>query len=355
MSYTSTEQQIITRVKRREITFRILGVFIGVVSFIALLSVVIIAIRKYHRTQPKLEEDYITKNYGTDGRGIPRTPIVHNEITGKPQTITDRRSYDDRGAIDFTRSIKDNPKSPSRVGEGKETGRDSEAVTQGSSGIENIEAKQTAIAATVKEFFEARSITEVLPLVRDARRVRPLMEEYYARQPFVKRQWKSMGWAMPVEEPGYRFAYVQALFEEAPPVHVVVEESDSGFLVDWESSVHYSEMSWSNFQSQKPLEPKMFRVLASRPDETEGLRSENQQTTLKLKHPQEDGVIYAHFETNDPRFRPLLQQLDLCKWKDVPLILRLCYPGPTAAKTNEVDIASVEGKGWLFLKSTPRG
>ena len=360
MPLTTTEKQIIARVKRREITLRILGVFLGVVSFIALLSVVIIAFQKIQRTQPKLEDDYIAKHYGVDGRGIPKPPIIESEkiLAGTPIPPTERRTYDNSGAIDFTRPNKEIPKSITNPSDTQNLKRiadlgGAQLINRG--GIQDIDSKKPAIAAIVREFFESKSITEALPLVRDSRRVRPLMEEYYSRNDFVKRQWKTMGWAMPVEEQGYRFAYVQALFEDSPPVHIVVEESDSGFLVDWESSVHYSELSWSDFQAKKPKDPKLFRLLASKPEEAEKMGEDEKQTTLKLKHPQEDGVIYAQFTTNDPKFRPLLEQLDLCKWKDVPLILRLCYPGPSASGSSNAEIASVEGKGWLFLKSQPRG
>lgn len=359
MPLTTTEKQIITKVKRREITLRKLGIFLGVVSFIALCSVVIIAFRKIQRTQPKLEDDYIAKHYGADGRGIPNPPAKHSEISGNPLTPpAQRRTYDNSGTIDFTRPNKEAPKTVSNPNEVLELKSGADRVLsefQKGGGIQNIESKQAAIAAVTKEFFDSKSIAEALPLVRDARRVRPLMEDYYSRNSFVKHQWKSIGWAMPVEEPGYRFAYVQALFEDSPPVHLVVEESDSGFLVDWESSVHYSELSWSDFQTQKPREPKLFRLLASKPDDAEKMGNDEKQTFLKLKHPLEEGVIYAHFTTNDPQFRPLLEQLDLCKWKDAPLILRLCYPGLSAAESNNVEIASAEGKGWLFLKSQPRG
>ena len=77
-------------------------------------------------------------------------------------------------------------------------------------------------------------------------------------------------------------------------------------------------------------------------------------TILSLKHPQEEGVVIGRFDPSDPRFRSLVEQLDLCKWKDVPVILRLCYPGP-AAEPNEVQIAGVEGKGWLILGERIRG
>jgi hypothetical protein len=216
------------------------------------------------------------------------------------------------------------------------------AVVAESKGIERLEEKQAVIGVALRDFFNASSVVEMLPFVRDARRVGPLMDEYYQRSRIKKRSWKGLGWSIPIEEPGYRFAYVQAMFTDSPPVNVVIEETAAGFLVDWESSVQYSEIGWREFMASRPVEPKVFRVIASRVDDGSG------KATLSLKHPQESGEVIGRFDPQDPRFRSLVEQLDLCKWKDVPVILRLCYPGPTAA-ANQVQIAGVEGKGWLIL------
>lgn len=209
--------------------------------------------------------------------------------------------------------------------------------------IENLDQKKSAIAQTLREFFKAGSVAEMLPLVRDARRVRPLMDEYYQRQPMERRDWKGVGWTLPVEEPGFRFAYAQAIFADGSTVNVVVEETGAGFLVDWESTVQYSEIGWREFIATRPAQPKIFRLIASKAEAGPG------QTMLALKHPQEDGVVLGRFDPRDPRFRSLVEQLDLCKWKDVPVILRLCYPGPATESGGEVQIAGVEGKGWLVL------
>ena len=315
-----------------------LGVFVGVLSAIAIVGAVVLASYRKMQNRPQLEWDYVHQVYGPDGQGVPTQKPSDPELGGD--------------AVDFSK--RGNVGEPVDVVDMSVPGTARAADVMAASrlgGIENIESKQQAIAEVVKEFFCADSVAKLLPLVRDARRVRPLMESYYKAHPLKPAAWKGVGWAMPVEEPGYQFAYVQALFEHTPPVHVVVEETDVGFLVDWESSVHYSELGWKDFQQSRPGVPKTFRLLASRADDAGPTSSRQPVTILKLKHPAEDGVIFGRFDSGDPRFRPLVEQLDLCQWKDVPVTLRLCYPGPSAP-ANEVDIAGVEGKGWLFLQRT---
>ncbi len=216
-------------------------------------------------------------------------------------------------------------------------------------GIENIPQKQKDIEKLIKEFFESTRVAEILPIVRDARRVRPLMEEYYERNPIKQRYLRGISWIMPIDEPGYRFAFVEAMFDNSLPLHVVVEETPAGFVLDWESSVQYSEMDWKQFIHDRPDQPKMFRVIASKPEGTPDDPADGQITMLQLRHPHESGAINARFDAKNVRFAPLIKQMKLNNWKDVPVTLRLYFPD-TNAVNNEVQISGVMGKGWLNLE-----
>lgn len=216
--------------------------------------------------------------------------------------------------------------------------------------IENLPQKQKDIEKLIEEFFEATRITEMLPIVRESRRVRPLMEEYYQRNPIKKRFWRGISWVMPIDVPGYRFAFVEAMFDSSLPLQVVVEETPAGgFLLDWESSVQYSEMGWKVFLSERPDQPKMFRVIASKPEGAPDEPSDGQISVLQLRHPHEPGTVNARFDNGNPRFAPLIKQMKLNHWKDVPVTLRLYFPD-TNAVSNEVQISGVLGKGWLNLE-----
>lgn len=165
-------------------------------------------------------------------------------------------------------------------------------------------------------------------------------------------EWKALGWVLPVEELGYRLGYAQAIFANGEPVSLIIEETQDGeFRVDWESSVRYGELDWAEFIQTQPTSPKLFRVIASKPQHSPPGEAPQDSEVLEIKHPGEDDVIFAWFDPTDPKFKPLLQQLQTGNWKDVPLTLRLCYPGP-AGSGNSARIAEVEGKGWLILQGT---
>lgn len=218
--------------------------------------------------------------------------------------------------------------------------------------IQNTGSKRPKIEATIRNFFAAPDVAAKLAFSRDPQRVRPLMEAYYIQHPQESLDLKALGWVLPIEEPGFRLGYAQAIFADAEPVSLIIEETEDGdFRVDWESSVRYGELDWGEFIKTQPAAPKLFRVIASKPQHSPPDETPQGSEVLEIKHPGENDVIYAWFDRADPKFHPLLQQLQTGNWKDVPLTLRLCYPGP-AGSGKSAQIADVEGKGWLILQGT---
>lgn len=220
------------------------------------------------------------------------------------------------------------------------------------SAIEGVESKRPRIELALRGFFEAAGIDQQLAFSRDPQRVRPLMDQYYRSHPRKSLQWKNLGWVLPVDEDGYRLGYAQAVFANAEPVSLIIEEmADGTFRVDWESSVRYGEAEWVDFIKTQPSSPTLFRVIASKPQNIPPEAAPMGSELLEIKHPDDNDVVYAYFDRKDPKFHPLLQQLQSGNWKDVPLTLRLCFPGPAGSGRN-ARIAAVEGKGWLILHGT---
>ncbi len=219
-------------------------------------------------------------------------------------------------------------------------------------GMERIEDKRAAISQALQQFFTAASLDEKARTVREPERVRPLMDAYYRVRPLSPPAWKGLGWAVPVDEPGFRLGYVQVLFHDAPPVSIIIEELEDGrHVVDWESSVRYGDLYWSEFLERRPQSPTLMRVIASRPDETRRdtyAPLERGLEVLEIRHPSESGAVSASFNRYDPQMAPLLEQLEAGQWKNVPVTLRLAFPAKSADK-NAVLVTSVEGRGWLIL------
>ena len=216
-------------------------------------------------------------------------------------------------------------------------------------GIEHPADKLVQIEAAVRAFYEADSLEAKLAVVRDAERIRPLMESYYRQQPLRARGWLRLESVRPVSQPGERFALVQGRLAGDVSASVVVEEIEGGRIrVDWESAVQYSEMAWQEFLKKRPRQPLLFRVLASRSERPAS--SPVGWERLDLQRPGEARVLRAAFDRRDPEFGPLLEQLESGGWKNVPLTLRLCY-AERKSDVSDLRIAEVVGKGWLILSN----
>ncbi|MEN3943464.1 hypothetical protein WJU23_19345 [Prosthecobacter sp. SYSU 5D2] len=213
------------------------------------------------------------------------------------------------------------------------------------SGISRLEEKRSLIETAVRGFFQAASVNDKLAFARDVGRVRPLMQAYYTKKTLQTRTVAGLGSCVSIGEKGQRLGYIEALFTSGKPAKVIVEEGPDGrFRVDWESLVKYSEMEWADFLSRKPTSPTLFRVLVSRLPTT----GSDRQVWLEISYPGNDKRLKAGLNPHDPAFQPLLEQLEMGDWKNVPLTLRLCY---SEAKSNaeSVLITGSEGKGWLIL------
>lgn len=340
---STSEKPRTSRSKRKEQFMGQMAKMVGSIAIVTMIASVFYVVMQKLWQPPRLDQEYLEAMYAP-GEGRSKwsgqknaQPALFDRNTGRKNILP--------------------PSEPSSVaGEtaalelGTPAGMTPKAVPVGP-GVADIESKRPQIEAVVRGFMEAASVERRLPFVRDPARVRPLMENFYRRHPVQGMAWQGLGWVKSVEEPGFRLGYVQALFVDAAPANLIVEETSAGeFKVDWESYVRYGELSWQDFMKSRPAQPTLFRVLASRVVGTMQMRTGDHIQVLEIKHPAENGVVYGYFDTRDPGLTSLLDQMNLGKWADVPLTLRLCYTGASSDEKS-VKIAGIEGKGWLILQS----
>jgi hypothetical protein len=226
----------------------------------------------------------------------------------------------------------------------------------GVAGIEAIGEKRGEIGRALKGFFGAETVEEKLKWSRDAGRVAGLMTEFYNRHKLVPRPLKELGWVRTVTEPGFRFGYAEARLEDGEAVPVIVEEVAGGrMVVDWESAVRYGEMTWTEWIESRPERPILQRVLATKMEgagsapmagaaPTEGVGR------LLLRHPASEETVEAVYDGADPMMAGLTEQLEAGRRKDVPVTLRLSFPGVDSnSNAKTARITAVEGRGWLIL------
>lgn len=326
----------LSRQRRREALLNSIAKLIGCTALVVTVAVVFyVIVVQIDKEGPRIDPTYVEDSLGAVENRSSAFSKYRSNRQGLP-----RPEFKRDGLADQTPSLTNTLPGPQTV-ENTEP-----------RGIEDIERKLPAIESVIKRFFTARTVLEKADCSRDSARVAPLMEVYYQKHPLNSNDWQKLGWVLPMDEAGHRFAYAQTLFNDAAPICVIIEESTIGEIkVDWESSVRYSELDWQEFLAKRPDHPTLFRVIASKPDpmpESSTVAQYNQEV-IEIKHPAEKGTVYAYFNRDDPQFSSLVEQLKLGNWTNVPLTLRLCYPGPTS-NARAVRIAGVEGKGWLILQ-----
>jgi hypothetical protein len=335
-----------SRTRRREAMVNAIATVLGCMALVVMIATVVRVVMVKLWESAQVNPEYVQSVYDTgterawSGNTQRQTALLSEEgvKSAQPRLAAEAPPPDERTAPPTPAALPSTPNSTLALG--------------ATSTIQDIESKRQKIEATIRSFFAANAIDKKLAFVRDPQRVRPLMENFYQQHPFESREWKNLGWVLSVEESGYRLGYAQAIFDNAEPVSLIIEElADNSFRVDWESSVRYGEIGWDEFVRTQPAAPKLLRVIASKPRHTPSTEAPQGSEILEIKHPEKADAIYAYFDRQDPKFQPLLQQLQTGNWKDVPLTLRLCYPGP-AGSGKSARIADVEGKGWLILQET---
>ncbi len=328
------------RARRREEFWNHVTHVVGCVAVIGLIAAIVaVAWQQIIRSAPLVDESYV--------RSTLQDPLAAKSWSGRTQS--EPAQFDVmRTAATRLESDYNTPSPDAAKLIDKATAALPKALPL-VSGIEDIENKRDQISRVVQAFFVARNVAEKLPGVRDPERVKPLMEEFYTREPMPLIAFRGLGKVVRVEEPGYRFGYVQALFDNASPVTLIIEERNDGdFRVDWECLVRYGEVAWADFLRLRSDEPRLMRVKASRPASPPAAGSKAE--WIELRHSVDSGTVLACFNRDDAQLASLISQLNQGNWKEVPLTLRLSFlPSTEAAPGERVVITGVEGKGWLIL------
>ena len=348
-----------TRARKLEAFWNRITILVGCGAVVAIVASIILVVTKQVVKEPIVDEDYLTRAESSRPTKLkavePEKSLMEKFSEQGPERAKQAVTANEGPSVTTPPA----PEVPTTAPSSPALSIiDAVKAVPLVAGIENIEGKRDAISRALESYFNAKTIEEKLLLVRDPQRVKTLMQSYYSREPMPSAKFRGLGMTVRVDEPGYRFGYVQALFENSNAVSLIVEETGGGgFLIDWEHFVRYGELSWADFQRIKPVEPKLLRVLASKAAGTPSVTALAPASSqwLELRHPAETGTVLGYFDRNDPKYAPLVDQLEHGKWKDVPVTLRLCFPSsPTTLEGSGVRIAGVEGKAWLILDEKPR-
>ncbi len=230
-----------------------------------------------------------------------------------------------------------------------------------------------AAAEVVRQFLEADTVEEKLPLVRFPEKVKPLMDLWYKGRPDksirASRDEQAESLTKFLHIDGIKFIVVTMLTEPDGKYKLYAVESSpsDGLKVDWETAVGWQAMTVEEFIKGKPTSPQPFRVEAAPGDYYNGPYSdESKWCAVDLSYPgNPDFTLYGYVERGTPEGGRLMQMLGYQetrtpsgepKWELIqatrrPLILAIAYLRE-GSDPKQVTIHEVLHEQW-FLRDGP--
>ncbi|HUF62358.1 MAG TPA: hypothetical protein VMN36_09815 [Verrucomicrobiales bacterium] len=212
-----------------------------------------------------------------------------------------------------------------------------------------MEVNQDLILRFLDSYYGVDSWEERVPLVRYPERTRPLMAAYYAEHPLEERP-KAVGMRVGTLWNENR-EYALALIPETitgQHWHYAFEPTAEGLLLDWESTVGYSEIRLDDLLEERPEGEKLVRVrldvyhyynyLYGNPDEWACFRAEQRGV---------ERWFYGYIRRDSPGYALLEQAM---KISDVQVI----YPtlkvrvNPESTSDDQFEIVEVVNRYWLI-------
>lgn len=195
-----------------------------------------------------------------------------------------------------------------------------------------------------EKFLTARSVDELLPLVREPERAAPRMRAHYGGDAIVPAGLSQFNTQVMVMREG-RFLNVVVRTGDFEEKVLSYLNTTDGLRIDWESWVGWSAMPWEEFLTEKPTASTFFRVIL-RPVEyyNFGFSDDSQWRSYRLDSPDGSHSLYGYVERGsftDSR----IQISPEIKMSAYSLYLR--FPADRASR-NQVLIDRLAAESWFI-------
>ncbi len=203
----------------------------------------------------------------------------------------------------------------------------------------------------VEAFFQARSIEDLMPLLRPASGLEEKIRRYYIVHPLPDNQYDGIEKQSSALLAGGRCIETLIRLKNQSTRQMTLVKNGARYQIDWESWVGWSEMNVVKLRDKKPLTPIEVRVTV----ESESYYNydfpssmESRWQSYKLTFADDEQVLHAYVERSSPLNPLLLPPSDV---PSRPMILRIRYRSEDS-HSSQVLIDSVVSEGWV--KDMPR-
>lgn len=203
------------------------------------------------------------------------------------------------------------------------------------------EPMQPAALAALEAFFEAPDLSTKAALVRDASRVRPMIEDFHGvrSHPFPTLGRVSPGQSAVID--GKTMVMFEVEPFSGPRYFVAVVWDGLRFAVDWESLTSYGTMDWIEFLENKPAAPQTMRVFLREAETTDRPPGLQQSATFFLiEHRDHPQPLIAAAGAVAKTLRPLAEN------RRAPVTLELMWKTPESGGAAIPWIERFVAEGW---------
>ncbi len=221
---------------------------------------------------------------------------------------------------------------------------------------EEMDAEQTVgvIETAVQNFFDSRSVEEMLRYVRHPLRMVPLMEKEYRENPPIPLRFEKVLSMDPLTIDNHAsFWMVSCELEGAQVRQVLVEVvSLNEAKVDWETYVYHQAMDWDEFAKSRPGGfTGDFRVYAE-PDNYYSYEFADSDAfvSFRLTALNSEDVLYGYVDRGGEIAKRMARVFARNGGGVTPMILRLHLPEGITSKRGVV-VKDMICPRWLFVEN----
>jgi hypothetical protein len=222
---------------------------------------------------------------------------------------------------------------------------------------EDLIAEQTirTIEEAARNFYDSRSIEELLRYARHPERVKPLMEDYYARHPLKPSRVEELRSLDPVTiDLSANFWVVSSIIESEGANQLLVEAIKPGEAkVDWETYVCYQPMEWDEFATARPGGYSGdFRVYVERDHfYTHEFSDSDKYMSFRLTVRDSEEFLFGYVLKTRTFAKRIEELIRASNGDPAPMLLRLHVPENAQSKRG-VLVEELVASRWLLIDSS---
>ncbi len=199
---------------------------------------------------------------------------------------------------------------------------------------------------TLAKFFGSKSPSEMLGCIREPQRVQPFIEDYYSRFAFAMPGIMEISRFQEIMINLKVFLIADIVLEGRGASTVVLQDTEKGFVVDWETYVCYNPFDWDEFYKKRPDQAWPMRVLATL-DHNPGFAfpGEAEWVCVRIIGRDSDEELYGYAPAGSEtalRLREMLED----EW-EFPCILQLQFPEDGKGGDRQVHIKNLVMENWI--------